>query len=307
LSVHVAVAIVGFRNPEDVVQCVHALARATHPDFEVTVCENGGPAAYEALITRLPSRLPGGQAVRVVLAPGNLGYAGGVNLCIRETRAADAWWVLNPDTEPSADAMALMAARLERGDCDAVGCVIHTPAGRLQSVGGFWRMPFARAVSIGYGAPLADLAQATAGVEARQNYLNGASMMVGRRFVEQAGLMREDYFLYCEEVEWCLRAIDRGLKLGLEPRALVLHHQGTTTGNPPEVRQKGRLAVHLNERNRLLLTRDCCPRLLPLAALAAFGLIWLRFARRGAWKQVGYAIEGWWDGLLDRRGVPTWA
>ncbi len=46
-------------------------------------------------------------------------------------------------------------------------------------------------------------------------------------FVEVNGLMREDYFLYAEEVEWCLRAKRRGLRLGLAPAARILHVRPT--------------------------------------------------------------------------------
>jgi hypothetical protein len=36
-----------------------------------------------------------------------------------------------------------------------------------------------------------------------QNYLNGASMFVGIRFLREVGSMPEDYFPYREEVELC--------------------------------------------------------------------------------------------------------
>src|SRR3954471_4207611 len=47
-NMHVAVAIVGYRNADDVCACVTALARSTHDDFEVVICENGGGDAFEA-------------------------------------------------------------------------------------------------------------------------------------------------------------------------------------------------------------------------------------------------------------------
>ena len=87
---HVTVAIVGFNNSADIVRCLTALGRSTYRDFGVVICENGGPAAFAELISVLPSTLDGGQLVRAVLAPGNLGYAGGVNRCLVESPASDA-------------------------------------------------------------------------------------------------------------------------------------------------------------------------------------------------------------------------
>ncbi|THD65098.1 glycosyltransferase family 2 protein [Phenylobacterium sp.] len=302
----VAVAIVAFRNPGDVEACLAALGASVHTDFEVVICENGGPQAFRELVAAIPAQLAGGQPVRAVCAPANLGYAGGVNRCLAEAPQANAWWVLNPDTAPEPRALAAMVARLARGDCEAVGSVVYLPSQVIQSLGGRWRRLFARAISLGYGRPLAETPRLAGEAEARQNYLNGASMLVSRRFVEVTGPMREDYFLYCEEVEWCLRALSLGLKLGLAPDAWVLHQQGSTTGHTANVREQGRTPVYLNERNRLLLTRDQTPVLLPLAAPLALTLILARFARRGAWRQVGYAVDGWWAGLVGRRGPPAW-
>jgi GT2 family glycosyltransferase len=304
---HVAVAIVAYKNWHDVTACLAALEQSHHRDFEVVVCENGGPEAYAELTRRLPAALAGGQPVRTILAPGNLGYAGGVNLCVMESADADAWWVLNPDTVPRPDALAKLADRLRVRDCGAVGAVMCSEAAVIQSVGGLWRSRLARGVSLGYGRTLADLPALVGAVEATQNYLNGASMLIDRESWNTVGPMREDYFLYCEEVEWCLRARARGVALGFSPEAIVVHQQGTTTGNPRDKRRQGRIPVYLNERNRLLMTRDLTPTRLWIAAAMAFGLIFLRYARRGAWKQVGYAVDGWRAGLRDERGRPSWA
>jgi hypothetical protein len=304
VSGHVAVCIVGYRNPGDVVRCLSALSQSAWRDFEVVICENGGAEAYAALQAQIPAALAGGQAVIAAAAPSNLGYAGGVNFCIRMAPDADAWWVLNPDTCPAPDALERMMARLAAGDCDAVGNTLHLPNGEVQSHGGLWRRGLARAVSLGIGTPLG-LAPDAGRIEATQNYLNGASMLVSRRFVEQAGLMNEDYFLYCEEVEWCLRAREGGLKLGFAPDALVLHEQGTSTGNSPDLRDRSRLSVYLGERNRILLTRDRYPALVPIAAVAALGLLFLRFGKGRAWRQLGYAVQGWLAGLRNERGIPS--
>lgn len=302
---HVAIAIVGFRNAYDIVRCLGALADTTHRDFEVVICENGGPEAYEDLEGQLPGNLTGGQTVRYLLAPGNLGYAGGVNVCMGNAPDADGWWVLNPDTCPEPGALAAMVARLSVGDCEAVGSTLHLPGGEVQSHGGRWRAWLARSVSIGHGTAWGSPVD-RAKIEGAQNYLNGASMLISRRFREVTGPMREDYFLYCEEVEWCLRGKLKGLRLGYAENGVVMHFQGTTTGNPPDIRQRSRGPVFLNERNKLLLTRDLFPYRLPVAALAALVVIFLRFGRRGAWKQLGYALSGWCDGLRGKRGRPVW-
>lgn len=302
---HVAVVVVGFRNPDDVSRCVAALARSSHRDFEIVIVENGGRETHAELQRRLPKELDGGQRVSVLLAERNLGYGGGVNLGLAAVPNADAVWVLNPDTEAEPEAMAESVRRLQVGDCDAVGCAIFLPNGTIQSYGGRWETPFARAVSIGYGQS-AMAAVDAAGIERDQNYLNGASMFLGRRFLQEVGPMQEDYFLYCEEVEWFLRPAARRMRLGFAAGARVLHHAGTTTGSYNGIHAKPKTPIYLSERNRILLTRDCAPAMLPFAALAALALIVFRFGRHRAWVQMGYGLQGWLAGLAGRRGTPEW-
>lgn len=302
---HVVIAIVGFRNAEEIAACLAALATSSYRQFEVIVAENGGDAAYQKLTAALGSTLPGGQPVTCLNSGANLGYAGGVNLAMRARSDADAWWVLNPDTMPEAETLAALVTRLGQGDCDAAGGVLYHPDGKVQAYGGQWRGWLARPVSIGMGRRLTDPVDASA-VEAQMNYLLGASMLIGRNFVDRVGLMREDYFLYCEEVEWCLRGIAAGLKLGFAPDARVCHGQGGTTGSAEAVDRRPRMPIYLDERNKLHVVRDTTPWLLPTAIPAAFLLAFLRFGRRRAWRQWGWAISGWFAGLTGRRGLPPW-
>lgn len=300
---HVVVCLVGFRNPDDLHGALAALSRSTHCDFEVVICENGGAAARDALVQELPDTLDGGQRVAVLPYDGNSGYAGGNNRCIAARTAAGAWWIVNPDARPAPDAMALLVARLADGTVDAVGGTLLRDDGRVQAYGGRWEGRIARAVSIGNGAPYDPAAAPDA---AALDYILGASLMFTPRFLAVAGPMRDDYFLYGEEVEWCLRAKARGLVLGIEPRAVIAHAQGTTTGDGGDFSRRPRLPVYLDQRNKILILRDTDAPALWLRALGSLAALAARAARHRGWRQFGYGMAGWIDGLRGRRGVPAW-
>jgi hypothetical protein len=303
---NVAVCLVAYKNRDDILACLDALSRSTHADFSVAICENGGAEAAAALAQALPERMPGGQGITLMSAD-NPGYAGGVNLCIRATPDADAWWVLNPDTVPEPDAMAALVERLREGDVHCAGSVLYGENRIVQGYAGGWSDAVTRPEMIGRGAPL-DAPVDRSDVEARTGYLIGASMIVDRAFVERIGLMRDDYFLYGEEVEWFVRAKRRGEKLGFAPAARVLHHQGTTTGAVQnDVKAMPKLPIYLNERNKLHVVRDNAPLMLLSAVPASFLLLFARYARRRAWKQFGWAFQGWLAGLRNERGRPSWS
>ena len=285
--------------------CCSALEGLKYTGFDVVICENGGPDAYETLRKELPGTLSGGQPIRCVLAPGNLGYAGGVNFCMDVNPDADGWWILNPDARPLPDALSALIARLSEGNCEAVGGVLYHENNVVQAYGGRWRGWLARSESIGIGARLSEPVNAK-NIEHSMNYLLGASMLVTKVFRQTVGPMREDYFLYCEEVEWFLRARRHGMRLGFAPQSLVAHVQGGTTGSAAAIRHRPKLPIYLDERNKLHVVRDTTPLRLPVAILAAFGLLTLRYLKHGAFRSWRYARAGWWGGVRGERGIPDW-
>ena len=193
----------------------------------------------------------------------------------------------NPDTEPESVALSRMVERLAAGEADAVGATVCGADGVVESRGGIWRPWLARAVSIDFGKRLEDTP-----ADLQPSYLSGASMLVGRRFLETAGPMREDYFLYAEEVEWCLRAVRLGLTLSVAPAARVIHHQGAATGSVSDPRHRSRLAVYLDERNKLLITRDLYEAPLLAVALATSGARFPALRPAGCMATVGLCLAG---------------
>ena len=302
MSLHVSVVIVGYRNAGDIVRCLAALDRSTYRDFDVMICENGGDRAFAALQADVPATLSGGQPVRLIQAPGNGGYASGINIAMAQVRDADAWWILNPDTEPSPDALAALVQRYLQG-YDAVGGPIHFPSGEIQSFGGYWSSWRAKAIALGYGAAK-DTRPDAAFIERTQNYLSGASMFVGRTFLAVTGPMAERYFLYCEEIDWFLRAGRRGLRLGFAPEAVVIHHQGTTTGYDRSLRSRSGRSVYLDERNKMLVTWAFFPARLPVAAPMALARLAGRYGRQAAFVQIAAGVAGWFMGLCGSSGIP---
>ncbi|MBS0332670.1 MAG: glycosyltransferase family 2 protein, partial [Proteobacteria bacterium] len=82
--------------------------------------------------------------------------------------------------------------------------------------------------------------------------------------------------------------------------------QGTTTGSVEHLRERSRMPVYLDTRNRLLLTRDLRPGAFLSAALFVIAFQFLRCVRHRALRQYGYVVQGWLAGLRNERGAPAW-
>lgn len=207
----------------------------------------------------------GGQAddpqLVIVKTGGNLGFAGGNNVGIRYARARadfDYLWLLNTDTVVPPNSMAELQSRMQEdpaiGICGSTLLFMERPQS-VQALGGArYLKQTGRARPIGLLSTWPQPVDINA-IELQTDYVVGASMFVRREFVDDVGLMQEDYFLYFEELDWACRSKDK-YRLGYAPGSLVYHRVGGST--------ESALSIAYFQFNRLKFARRFFPGFLPL-------------------------------------------
>jgi N-acetylglucosaminyl-diphospho-decaprenol L-rhamnosyltransferase len=279
-----AILVVSYCNPEDVGRCLKSLALSDWKDFEVFICENGGGDAFERLLKAIagPDRplqqIQGGSdildkpagrlvtvakcqfrsrtnVVRLGLATDNLGYGGGVNAWLEHLRGSSGWdavLVLNPDTEVDEHCLSELMAKAAEG-FDMVGgtLVFDDKPDKVVNYGLRWSRMTGRVVAVGRNSPAgsAPSTETLANIDA----ISGACVLVTHAFVEDVGLMAEDYFLYMEDLDWGHR---RGRhRIGFASNAVIRHIGGTTIGSAVDPKKRSRLSIYLTSRNSILYSR----------------------------------------------------
>ena len=167
----------------------------------------------------------------------NLGFAAGNNVGLRfalEQADMTHVWLLNNDTLVEPDCLRRMHKRLEDHPRAAVcGSIIHffdNPE-VIQCIGGN-RFDIRRGramTSEGRYLHERNLPMLS-DIERSLDYLSGCSMLLPRVFLEDVGLMNEDYFLYYEEVDWFTRA-QRRFDLLVAGGARLYHREGGSIGS----------------------------------------------------------------------------
>lgn len=61
------------------------------------------------------------------------------------------------------------------------------------------------------------------------DFVLGAAMLVRTNAIREIGVMDESYFMYCEEMEWALRAQNLGWRVFAVPSAKVIHHEAQSS------------------------------------------------------------------------------
>jgi GT2 family glycosyltransferase len=196
----------------------------------------------------------------------NGGFAAGNNVGMRlalSQRDMTHLWLLNNDTVVEPDCLSAMLLRMEQHEGNAVcGAIVHffDRPEVIQCIGGN-RFDFRRARALeseGRYLPesaLTDVEERTAALD----YLSGCCMLLPRAFLEDVGLMSEDYFLYYEEIDWFTRANGR-YDILVASDAHLYHREGSSIGSRTWRRPPSLLADHHMFRSRRIFVATHYPQ-----------------------------------------------
>ncbi len=332
------VILVNWNGWKDTVECLESVFRLRCADFRIVVCDNGStdgslekieewargnflaevsdqrlwrlssppftkPIPFRKLTREQAASGATGSDPRLILIQNgaNLGFAAGNNVGLRYALGdveCKFFWLLNNDTVVDPEALSAMILHVQEhpeiGLCGSLNLSYYKPD-EVQAQGG-------RQYSVWTGR--ARMAAACK-VEAldphsvRMDYVNGASMLATRAFLEGIGLLEESYFLYFEEMDWALRA--KGVfQLGYVRDSIVYHKEGATTGSSTDQKKRSLLSEKYASRNRVLFTK----RFFPWALPSVLVWTWLAAAHRLCWGDRERAKEMFlWSlkGLIAKR------
>ena len=294
-TARVLVVIVNYKSAGLVADVLRHLAgeRACLPHLQVAVVDNASPDDSVARLEKTTEREGWGEWVRLVAHPANAGFAAGNNVAVRlalaEETPPDYIHLLNPDTIPEPGVVVELVSFLDRHpEVGIVGSqlldVDHRP---LASIFRFHTL--LGEVSRGFRLGLLDRAlqrwvvapQGLPAVEQECDWVCGASLMVRREVLQEVGLMDEGYFLYYEEVDFCLRAHRAGWSCWFVPSSRVVHLEGHSTGATGAARLTRQAPLYLFDSRRRYFEKNFGRLYAAAADLAlAAGLITFRIRER---------------------------
>lgn len=211
----VAALVVNWNGLEDTRACVASLLATSYPSKRICVVDNGSETDEAAILKR---EFAGVDALRL---SENIGYAGAANAGVRWARDAGADYVctLNNDTTVERDFFDVLVRRSEQLGSDVVLTpLILRPDGRVWSAGGRLDWPNVAGEHVGLGEDPRDY-----DVSRTVDWASGCALFSATCAFDQAGPLDERFFLYLEDVEWCLRARERGLTIQYVPEARIWH------------------------------------------------------------------------------------
>jgi len=241
----VSIIVLNYKGREDTLACLRSLEHLTYPQAHIILVDNdSGDGTPEAVRSAHPK-------VEVIETGANLGFTGGNNVGIRRAleRGADYIMLLNNDTVAAPDMLDVMVEAMEADPAIGVaGPMIYYYSSPevIWSAGGAidWR----RGTTYMIGVNEEDKAQFGAAPRP-VDFVTGCCLLARRAVWEQVGLLDDQFFMYWEEAEWCVRAARAGYRIVHVPLAMLWHKISL------EQRGASTRTYYYMTRNRLLFLR----------------------------------------------------
>ncbi len=308
MAFDVSILIVTYRTREAARECLESVYSATTGlDYEVIVVDNGsGDGTAEMIQDEFPR-------ARLIALDDNVGFAAGVNRAA-EVATGEHLLLLNPDTVVHEGAVenlvALARSRPEHGlyggrtvlpdgTLDPGSCYAHPTLWSLFCFGTMLTAAFK-------GSPLFDpesLGRWQRDSIREVDIVTGCVLLVTRRVWDELGGFDARFFVYAEDADLTLRAVQAGYRPVFTPDAEVTHAVGGSAAKPE------RLVLLLQGKVTFLRKHWRPPRREAGVAFLLLGagtraLVARVLARRGsarleAWRGVWAARRRWLPGYLD--------
>lgn len=345
----VAIILVNWNGWRDTLECLESLRRLDAGAFFIILVDNGSTdGSLDRILEWCGSRCEGGsgpsaeEPVRERFAPvsaahpdlaaeimrvsgsgrvplawlsldANNGFAAGNNVALllaRSLPGVESMWLLNNDTVVHPRALReLVDASVRHPRAGILGSALYDydHPGRLQSLG------YRKIVLPVFGSSALSLEHD--GIRTVK-WVNGASLLIKRRTLDDVGLIDERYFLFWEEQDWCVRALHRGWLVAAVASSRVWHKWGSSSNSRRITRRflgRSRTRIrwqgygvpgYYESRNGVYFVRKLYPALLPAYVVARtlhLLLQVLAYDDRKAYR-MGVILRGTLAGLLGKMG-----
>lgn len=172
----------------------------------------------------------------------NKGFAAANNQVLN-TVASDYYVLINPDCKVQPDTVNKVVETMEQDErIGLASCLIRDPDGAIQKtcrrrfptpwsgivrVLGLHRVSRNTPVFADFDLGGQQMGHGVEYVEA----VSGAFMVAKSKAIRTVGVLDEDYFMHCEDLDWCMRFWKSGYKVAFVPGVEVIHAKGGSSGS----------------------------------------------------------------------------
>ena len=229
-----SIIIINYKTKKITADCLETITKSRdNLTKEVIVVDNGSAdGSFESLKAKFPQ-------YHVLSSGGNLGFARGNNFGVDHAKG-EYIWLLNSDTLIKPNTISTLMECVKSHDSQLASCQLLNPDGSIQPQGGYlpdlWRLalwmlfiddlPLIKSLIKPYHQNLKSFFQ----TDQYPGWLAGTALLIRRDVYEKLNGLDKNIFMYGEDVEFCLRAKQQGVRIDYfcQPQ---LTHLGQASGS----------------------------------------------------------------------------
>lgn len=296
----VSIVTINYRQAEITCDFLDSLRAIDYSTYELLLVDNG---LLKDETERFHQHLP---AAKVINSEANLGFAGGNNLALRQAKGKYLLLINNDTIVPPNFLGPLVQVLEDHAQAGMVSPKIYFyDQPKMLQYAGMGQIDFR--TGRGQDAAKRTLDEGQFDQLRSADYAHGACVLIRRKMLEEVGLLREDYFMYYEELDLSIRARRAGWDILFSPDSYIHHRESSSMGKASP------LKTYYMFRNRWLFMRRFgkgwdYPFFLMYFLAVGMPLNTFRFLAKAKWEHLRSLWRGFFWNLRNARishRVPT--
>ena len=236
----VGIILLNYCNYNLTIDCIESIRQSTYQNYEIIVVDNNSPDHSGKNLSQL-------DGIRFLQMEENLGFAAGNNRGIEAALSDGCEYVmlLNNDTVIDPNMIETLISRANANTVVVPKMYYFNVDGRkdiLWYAGGILKYKSSDGIHI--GGRQEDSKQYS--IEGEVTFATGCCMMIHRAILEKVGLLREEYFMYCEDTDYSIRLNKSNIKILYVPNAKLWHKVSSSSGG-----EMSKFIVYYVVRNKI--------------------------------------------------------
>lgn len=300
----VSIIILNWNGYKDTIACIQSLKKIAYKNYKIILVDNGSTnESLEVLQKAFPQN---NTDVKLIANKDNLGFSGGSNKGITYAMKQNADYVLllNNDTFVDKHFLTHLVTSASKDAKIGITSPMIYYADKPKTI---W---FARATEM-KNRLLTFKDEDNRVIDKGQFRKNeeidcvwGCCILLSKKVIKDTGLFDESYFLYMEDLDYCIRVKRNKYKIVFVPSAKIWHKVSASSGGEGSLRQ-----TFYNSRNHILLAK----KFLTGKDLLQFCYQYLKdksiefgyFIKYKKYKKAFLIIKGCFYGIIGKTGLYT--
>lgn len=246
----VGILLVNYNGSKDTIECINSLKNNKYQNYKIIIVDNNSSYSdYKEIEKYIKEN---NLDIELIRLEKNLGFAGGNNIGIKyaiEELNCDYVLLINNDTLVDESFLNELVNKSESSTEIGIATskIFYYPErNKIWYAGG--KIDWFKFTSIHFGEKEYD--DEKYNKDAEVDFISGCVMLIKKSVIEEVGYLPEEYFMYYEDFDYCIKVRDKGFKLAYVSKSKVYHKISASTGG-----EESAFSLEYGSRNRKLLLK----------------------------------------------------